>query len=121
METEKLQKQIDILESRIEHLEACHRDLAVEYLDNLVKRIEAIRQETLSRIQESDCIFSEALQKAFEKVSCAVKEARQNLRAELISTDVISALTDGSHVLVTRPASRAEQQTGQAVPVKQVR
>jgi hypothetical protein len=107
---------IAALESKVGHLDQCYRDIAYEYLDNLVKRIETIRDEVNKSIRGvEDHVYTEA----FQKITEAVEEARQKLSHEAIVNSVIPVLTDGSHVLVTRPANFEEHRSGKGIPVRQ--
>jgi len=115
-ETQKLEARVVALERKVEDLTGGYEDLAYTYLDSLVKRIEAIRDEvhaSLGSVEER--VRTEASQ----EITAVVAEAREKLRHEAIVESVIPALTDGSHVLVTRPASFEEHRSGKGIPVKQ--
>jgi Mg2+ and Co2+ transporter CorA len=114
-----VEQRLDAIEAKVEELQLCYLDLVGEYCDNFLKRIDLIRDE-VNRIENR--VYGEASQKiaeSLEGLRKVVEEARQSLRHELITKDVISALTDGSHVLLTRHANWLEQKD--AIPVKHVR
>ena len=123
-EAEQLQDRVAKLEDITEQLEQKYKDVAYEFTDNLAKRIEGIRDEIYSALAKvTEHVESEGIlrvrkvaEEGMRKVTEAVEETRKHA-AEAITKDVVEALTDGSHTLVVRPASRAEQQT--AIPVRQ--
>lgn len=111
----KQEERIAALEKNVQWLTEGYKDLAYEFTDSLAKRIEDIRAEVMQSLQGvENRVFSEA----FEKIRNAVEDARKKISDEIITTSVVDKLTDGSHVLVTRPASLAETRSGAAVPVK---
>ncbi len=113
---EQLQDRIAALEKNVDWLTEAYKDVAYEYLNGLVKRIEIIRDEVNTSIRG---VQEDLYAQTFEKITNAVEEARKNLSHEVITKSVIPALTDGSHVLVTRPASFDEHRRGIGVAVKQ--
>jgi hypothetical protein len=92
-----VEERIVALESKVEELNQCYKDVAYEYLNNLVKRIETIRDEVNKSIRGvEEHLYAEA----FGKIAEAVEDSHKSLSHEAIAKSVIPALTDGSHVLV---------------------
>jgi len=113
---EQLQERIAVLEDKVGHHDLCYRDIAYDLADKIVNRIETIREELNESIRGvEERVYAEA----FGKIAEAVEDARKSLSHEAIAKRVIPALTDGSHVLVTRPASFDEHRRGIGVVVKQ--
>jgi hypothetical protein len=111
-----VEERLVALEKNVEWLIEGYKDIAWTHLDNLVKRIETIRDEVNASIRGvEERVYTEA----FGKIAEAVEEARQKLSHEVIANSVIPELTSGRHVLVTRPASFEEQRSGKGIPVRQ--
>ena len=117
-EVKTVEERIAYLEKQNEWLVAGYKDLAYEFTDSLAKRIEAIRDEVMASLNSTE---SRIFALAFLRISEAVASARDQISLDAITNGVLPKLTDGSHVLVTRPASREEQRSGQAIPVQQRR
>jgi len=80
MSEEQLQAQVAELKDRVEQLEAGYKDVAYEFTDALVKRIEDIRKEVTEALNNVEKrVYSEAS----EKISEAVGKARQNFNRDL--------------------------------------
>jgi hypothetical protein len=112
-------ERIAALEAEIAELKAAYHDVAFEYQDNLIKRVEDIRTEltaVLTKIYEHvDSTTSETAVKA----SAAIEEASQKLTRESIADAVVKAvvveLTSGKYVLPVRHATRTEVHSATAV------
>jgi len=76
----QLQERIVALEVKVEELEQKYQDVAFEFTDALVKRIEDIRKEVMESLNNVEKrVYSEAS----EKISEAVGKARQNFDRNL--------------------------------------
>jgi Mg2+ and Co2+ transporter CorA len=80
VETQKFEERIVALELKTEELEQKYQDVAYEYLDGLVKRIETIRDEVNASLSS---VEDRVRKEASQKISEAVGEARQNLDRDL--------------------------------------
>jgi hypothetical protein len=107
------------LEQRVADLEAGYKDLAFEFTDNIIKRIEQVRDEVNAALSEilKDAALVDAESRA--RIEKIVADAQVKLSADVIADQIIPELTSGRHVIVTRPASFEENRSGKGIPVKQ--
>jgi len=78
--SEQLEAQVAELKDKVHQLEAGYKDVAYEFTDALVKRIEDIRKEVTEALNNVEKrVYSEASQ----KISEAVGKVRQSLDRDL--------------------------------------
>jgi predicted nucleic acid-binding Zn-ribbon protein len=98
-EAQKLEERIVALERKVQDLTGGYKDLAYEFTDALVKRIEDIRKEVMESLNNvEERVYSEAS----EKIAEAVGKARQNFDRNLSAAldehkrKILPALVDPS-------------------------
>jgi hypothetical protein len=90
---EQVELEVAGLKDRIEQLEAAYEDLTNAYVDGLIKRVEQVRSETLTRLDEVEEHFRVAETRVHSKVSEKISETLENARRKF-DEDVAKALEE---------------------------
>ena len=106
-EVKTVEERLSAIESNIEWLTGGYKDLAYEFTNNLVKRVEGIREEVSATLFSAQGQSLEASHKAMLIIENGIKsleEARDAARVALVqdvAAEVVATIGDGSHALVS--------------------
>jgi hypothetical protein len=102
-ELKTVEERLSAIESNIEWLIPAYKDVAWTYLNDLVKRIETIRDEVFERLSDAEAIRLPAIVSAIDDGVKKLEEERDKLRGEVlkdVTQEVLANLNDGSHGMV---------------------
>lgn len=97
---------VEQLEARIENLEACYKDVAYDYVTNLIQRIEDIRKDVEKQLNQADghvrIVADDVRKEVGDLISDGIKSL-EDLRSASVASALDKILSEGKHGLVSVP------------------